>query len=131
MKICARAGILAFRCSCFLGWRLSRPRGGTPQKLDPTLPYQAKKSNPVTYDVDFGAVVTPPYHAEVLKIWLPIPQTDSVQEVTEGELSSFPQMVTPQLAVEKVYGNKFAYFEFKKPQGTRWFDINSRSKLGN
>jgi hypothetical protein len=28
-----------------------------PTNLDPTLPYQAVKSNPVTYDVDFSAVV--------------------------------------------------------------------------
>lgn len=88
-------------------------------KLDPNLPYQVKKSNPVTYDVDFAAVVTPPYHAEVLKIWLPIPQTDFAQEVTVGELSSFPMKVQPRIGVEKVYGNKFAYFEFKKPEGAQ------------
>ena len=94
-------------------------QAGASANLDPNLPYQAKKSNPVTYEVDFSAVVTPPYHAEVLKIWLPMPQSDSVQEVTEGELSSFPQKVRPQVGIEKVYGNKFAYFEFKHPAGAQ------------
>ena len=88
-------------------------------ELDPALPYQAAKSNSVTYEVDFSAVVTPPYHAEVLKVWLPMPQSDSVQEVTEGELSSFPQKVAPRIGIEKVYGNKFAYFEFKHPEGAQ------------
>src|SRR5262245_30480229 len=94
-------------------------RAGESVKLDPALPYQAKKLDPVTYDVDFSAVVTPPYHAEVLKIWLPMPQSDSAQEVTEGELSSFPQKVTPKIGIENVYGNKFAYFEFKHPEGAQ------------
>jgi hypothetical protein len=48
-------------------------RAAEPNKLDPGLPYQALKSNPVTYDVDFSAVVTPPYNGRVLKVWLPRP----------------------------------------------------------
>lgn len=44
---------------------------------DPALPYQCEKSNPVTYDVDFSVVVTAPYKTKVLKVWLPMPQTDS------------------------------------------------------
>src|SRR5205814_1033893 len=51
-------------------------------ELDPKLPYQMARGNPVTYDVDFSVVVTPPYHAKVLKVWLPLPQTDAGQEVT-------------------------------------------------
>jgi transglutaminase-like putative cysteine protease len=96
-------------------------RAAEPAKpaLDPNLPYQAKRSNPVTYDVDFSVVVTPPYHTKILKVWLPLPQSDAGQEVTEGELSSFPMEVTPRLASEKVYGNKFAYFEFDHPKGAQ------------
>jgi transglutaminase-like putative cysteine protease len=63
--------------------------------------------------------VTPPYKAEVLKVWLPMPQSDFGQEVTEGELSSFPTRVEPQVATEPEYGNKFAYFEFHKPEGAQ------------
>lgn len=87
--------------------------------LDPELPYTATRANPVTYDVDFSAVVTPPYKAKVLKVWLPLPQTDAGQEVTEGELSSFPMKVEPKIGTEKVFGNKFAYFEFHEPQGAQ------------
>jgi transglutaminase-like putative cysteine protease len=88
-------------------------------KLDPNLPYQAKKSNPVTYDVDFSVVVTPPYHSKVLKVWLPLPQSDAAQEVVEKELRSFPSKVEPRVGQEETYGNKFAYFEFQNPEGAQ------------
>jgi transglutaminase-like putative cysteine protease len=89
------------------------------EKLSPELPYQAARHNPVTYDVDFSVVVTPPYKAEVLKVWLPMPQSDFGQEVSEGELASFPIRLEPQVATEPEYGNKFAYFEFHKPEGAQ------------
>jgi len=88
-------------------------------KLDPKLPYQGRKSNPVTYDVDFSAVVTPPCHTKVLKVWLPMPQSDAAQEVKEKDLSSFPQKVQPKIGTEKTFGNKFAYFEFDHPEGAQ------------
>lgn len=96
-------------------------RAAEPAKpaLDVDLPYQAKRTNPVTYDVDFAAVVTPPYHAKVLKVWLPLPQTDAAQEVTEGDISTFPVKVTPKIGAEARYSNKFAYFEFDHPEGAQ------------
>jgi transglutaminase-like putative cysteine protease len=87
--------------------------------LTPDQPYQARRSNPVTYDVDFSVVVTPPYKAQTLKVWLPIPQSDFGQEVSDSQLSSFPIRLEPQIASEPVYGNKFAYFEFSKPEGAQ------------
>jgi transglutaminase-like putative cysteine protease len=89
------------------------------EPLSPELPYRATRTNPVTYEVDFSVVVTPPYKAEVLKVWLPIPQSDFSQEVSEGELASFPIRIEPQLTTEPEYGNKFAYFEFHKPEGAQ------------
>src|SRR5262245_47786810 len=68
-----------------------------PYELNPDLPYQAKRSDPVTYDVDFSVVVTPPYHAKVLKVWLPLPQSDAGQEVVEKELGSFPLKIEPKI----------------------------------
>ena len=79
---------------------------------DAGLPYLARRSDPVTHEVDFSVVVTPPYHTKVLKVWLPLPQSDAGQEISESELSTFPLEVTPQIAAEPVYGNRFAYFEF-------------------
>ncbi len=76
-------------------------------------------SDPVTYDVDFSAVVTAPYHAEVLKVWLPLPQTDDLQQVSNSDLTTFPEIVQPQIGIESTYGNKFAYFEFHKPRGAQ------------
>jgi transglutaminase-like putative cysteine protease len=73
----------------------------------------------VTYEVDFSAVVTPPYHTQVLKVWMPIPQTDSFQQISDSKLTTFPELVAPQIAIEPVYGNKFAYFEFQEPLGAQ------------
>jgi transglutaminase-like putative cysteine protease len=87
--------------------------------LDPAQPYTACKSDPVTYQVEFSAVVTPPYHARVLKVWMPIPQTDAAQEVSGSVFSTYPMKVEPKVGTEKVYGNKFAYFEFDHPEGAQ------------
>ena len=88
-------------------------------KLDPSLPYQAERRNPVSYEVDFSVVVTPPYKAKKLRVWLPIPITDEGQEVSKSKLSSFPLVVEPKVASEKAFGNTFAYFEFDSPQGAQ------------
>src|SRR5262249_17831442 len=93
--------------------------GAKPEKLDPDLPYQAKKTNPVTYEVDFSAIITAPYHTKVLKVWLPLPQPDPGLEVEEGNTSTFPMKVIPKVAKEAVFGNKFAHFEFDHPEGAQ------------
>jgi transglutaminase-like putative cysteine protease len=87
--------------------------------LSPEQPYQARKSNPVTYEVDFAVAVTAPYHTHVLNVWLPLATSDSAQEVEDGDITTFPMKVTPRISVEKKFGNKFAYFEFKEPQGAQ------------
>jgi len=81
--------------------------------------YQPTRSNPVVYDVDFYAIVTPPYKCKSLKVWLPIPQSDFGQEVTEGTFETFPAALIPQVSTEKTFGNKFAFFEFPNPQGAQ------------
>ncbi|HBL48532.1 MAG TPA: transglutaminase, partial [Planctomycetaceae bacterium] len=35
-----------------------------PSPLSPDTPYTAKKSAPVTHDVEFSVIVTPPYHCK-------------------------------------------------------------------
>ena len=97
----------------------STVRAAEPGRIDPDLPYQAMRSNPVTYEVDFSAVVTPPYKGKVLKVWLPMPQTDVGQEVTEISLDAFPVAVVPRIGAEKTFGNRFAYFEFHDVQGAQ------------
>jgi transglutaminase-like putative cysteine protease len=94
-------------------------RANAAESLDPALPYQAEKSSPVTYDVDLSIVVTPPYHTHMLKVWLPVPPTDAAQEATAPEYASFPADVKPQIDSEPLFGNRFAYFEFKDPQGAQ------------
>lgn len=93
--------------------------GAESGRIDPSLPYQASRTNAVTYDVDFSAVVTAPYQTKLLRVWLPIPQTDAGQELLESSLTTFPEPVTPQIGSEPLFGNKFAYFEFSAPQGAQ------------
>lgn len=87
--------------------------------LDPLQPYSAQRANPVTYEVDFSVVVTPPYKAKKLAVWLPVPPSNAAQEVTESRFSTFPMRVEPKLASEEKFGNRFAYFEFTRPQGAQ------------
>jgi len=93
--------------------------GGPAVKLDPALPLQGKKSEPVTYAVDFSVVVTAPYKTKTLKVWLPLPQSDVAQSIADRELSTFPMQVKPRIGTETVHGNQFAYFEFDKPEGAQ------------
>ena len=87
--------------------------------LDPRMPYQAKRSVPIQHQVDFSVVVTPPFHCKVLKVWLPIPQSSVAQEISGSRLTTFPLKVKPKIAIESVFGNKFAYFEFDHPHGAQ------------
>ena len=97
--------------------RADHPPAAEPPDSD--APYRAERSNPVTYDVDFSAVVTAPGKAKMLKVWLPLPPSNFSQQVTEGELSTFPMSVEPKIGIEGVFGNKFAYLEFAAPQGAQ------------
>ncbi len=86
---------------------------------DPKLPLQGTKSDPVTYEIDFSAVVTAPYHTKTLKVWLALPQSDVAQTIEGSTFSSFPMKVEPKIGQEKIHGNKFAYFEFDHPEGAQ------------
>jgi hypothetical protein len=98
-------------------------------KLDADLPYQAVKSAPVTYDVDFAAVVTPPAHTKLLKVWLPLPPSDGGQEVSAKDITTSPMKVAPRVGRENTYGNQFAYFEFHDPQGAQIIRHRFRIKV--
>jgi transglutaminase-like putative cysteine protease len=87
--------------------------------LDPMLPYQARQLDPVTYQVDMRAVITAPSGTRLLRVWVPIPPTDSAQTVENDQFEAFPDSVTPSIGTEPVFGNQFAYFEFKTPQGAQ------------
>jgi transglutaminase-like putative cysteine protease len=86
---------------------------------DPELPYQAERRDPVTYDVDLGAVVTPPSGAKVLRIWMPVPPSDGAQRVEGTAFETWPENVEPKIAAEPLFGNRFAYFEFREPKGAQ------------
>lgn len=100
-------------------------------KLTPNAPYRAAKQEPVTHSVEFSIVVTPPYHCKVLKVWVPVPQTDVAQEIQESQFSTFPSDLKPQINTEPVYGNRFAYFEFPDPHGAQIITHRFKAKVWN
>lgn len=98
----------------------STPAGGTANSsLDPNTAYRAERSNPVTHQVDFSVIVTPPYGCKRLRVWLPLAPSDAAQEVGPSAFDTFPEDVEPEIDGEPTYGNRFAYFEFENPQGAQ------------
>lgn len=97
--------------------------------LNPAQPYSAVKSNPVTYDTELLVTVTAPYKTKSLKVWLPIPPSDSGQELLSSEVTTFPERVPPAIAAEPLFGNRFAYFEFINPQGAQVIRHKLRIKV--
>ena len=84
-----------------------------------------------SYEVDYRIVVTAPYKTKTLKVWLPLPQTDKAQKITNVKLNTFPQVVEPQINLEKKFGNKFAYFEFKNPKGAQIITFQFVAQVGD
>lgn len=113
--------------SLFFGWSVvlgiaqaqQLSQNGASAIPDPGQPYRADRSNSVSYAADCSIIVTPPYKAKVLKVWIPMPPSNGGQIVQDSEFSTFPMEVKPQIGSEKTYGNQFAYFEFKDPQGAQ------------
>lgn len=98
-------------------------------KLEVEFPCQAERSNPVTHEVDFSVVITPPYHCETLRVWLPLPPSDDTQEISGSKLSTFPMRAEPQIAQEPIFGNRFAHFVFRKPEGAQIIRHRFRAKV--
>lgn len=97
--------------------------------LDPSSPSQARRVDPVTYDIDYSVIVTAPADTRILKVWLPLPQSGAGQEIEPGELTTFPHKVAPRVGTETVYGNRFAYFEFDRPDGAQIVRHRFRAKI--
>lgn len=86
---------------------------------DVNQPYSAERSNSVVWDGELVVTVTAPYKTKLLRVWIPIPPSDDVQEIQRSDLSTFPLDVKPQINTERVFGNRFAYFEFPDPLGAQ------------
>lgn len=89
------------------------------EALDPRAPYAGELTAPVSYEIDFRAVVTPPHDTRVLEVWMPIPPDDGVQSLTSSAFETWPMDVAPVVSSEPVYGNRFAYFRFVNPKGAQ------------
>ena len=77
----------------------------------------AVPSRPVVWDGELVLTVTAPAQTKLLRVWVPIPPSDTVQDVQLTDLTTFPADVKPQFGTEEVFGNTFAYFEFPNPLG--------------
>lgn len=102
-----------------------------PETVTSTQPTTAKLSELIQYEIDFSVIVTPPYHCQVLKVWLPIASSDGVQEVGASSFSTRPMQVEPKIAAEATYGNKFAYFEFHQPKGAQIIRHQFKAKVSH
>ena len=118
--------VLSVVCLCLLA---SSAFAAEPLLLDPHQPYSAERRNPVTYDAELVVTVTAPHKTRLLKVWLPIPPSDHGQEVSNSELTTFPDVVRPKINAEPLYGNRFAYFEFPNPQGAQVIRHQFRVKV--
>lgn len=87
------------------------------EPLAPSQPYSARQVSPVSHSAELVVTITAPYKTRLLRVWVPVPQSDSTQTVQRSEFSTFPENIEPQIATEPLFGNKFAYFEFPNPQG--------------
>ncbi len=95
----------------------SRSRVQAGDVLDVNQSCSAEKSNPVVWDGELVFSLTAPYQTKLLRVWVPIPPTDSIQNVLLTDFTTFPVAVEPQSGTEEVFGNTFAYFEFPNPLG--------------
>jgi hypothetical protein len=95
------------------------PCVGEVAEPDAGRPYAATKTQPVSYDIDFRVIITAPSGTKTLKIWVPIAQDDEGQKVGAGNWSVFPGDVKPSFHTERVFGNRFAFFEIQSPQGAQ------------
>lgn len=94
-------------------------RASAGDSVDVNQPYSAEQSNPVTWDGELVFAITAPYKTKLLRIWIPIPQSDAAQTLEQSEFNTFPADIRPSLNSETVFGNRFAYFEFPNPLGAQ------------
>lgn len=67
-----------------------------------------------TFEVEYvGKVSEIPAGTKKLRVWMPVPETTSVQEIRNLSFSK-----EPKLATEPKYGNRIAYWEIENPGAT-------------
>ena len=69
------------------------------------------------FDVDFRVAITAPDKTRQLRVWLPLPPSTDGQIIRNRNLRTFPRERSPEIAVEPLFGNTFAYFEIDAPKG--------------
>ena len=87
------------------------------QRVGPTPESGPTKGTHAKFNVDFRIAITAPAKTRRLRVWLPLPPSTDSQIISNRSLRTFPRERTPEIAVEPVFGNTFAYFEFDSPDG--------------
>jgi transglutaminase-like putative cysteine protease len=85
--------------------------------INVSQPYSAELSNPVEWDGELIFTITAPYKTKLLRVWIPVPPSDVVQQVRSTEFFTYPVDIKPRIETEATFGNTFAYFEFPNPLG--------------
>ncbi len=102
---------------CLLAFIVQAKSVDAGDEIDVDQSNTASLSKPVIWDGELVFAITAPYKTQLLRVWVPIPPTDHVQEVRLTEFATFPVDAKPQIGTEPLFGNRFAYFEFANPLG--------------
>ena len=116
MNLHYRKKLSLFVCCSLVSCVVSR---ANELELNPNVDCQAMRGEPVTYEYDYRVIVTPPYHTKKLRVWLPIPPSNEVQQYELLSSETFPLSAQPEMGTEPKFGNQFAYFEFDDPKGAQ------------
>ncbi|MFK8114613.1 MAG: transglutaminase-like domain-containing protein [Rubripirellula sp.] len=99
------------------------------EELSPAASITGSKSMQATYEVDFRVAVTAPTGTKKLRVWMPLPNSDACQQISDRQIETHPRLVEPKIATEAEYGNTFAYFEFDSPSGAQLITHRFKAQL--
>jgi transglutaminase-like putative cysteine protease len=116
---CGRMILVSCSLFCLAAVGAAEPTPSSATGLSPAQPPGARQSLATTYDVDFRVAVIAPANTKKLRVWLPLPTSNTCQQVFDRKLETFPRPQAPSIAIEPVFGNTFAYFEFDSPDGAQ------------
>lgn len=115
--------------ACLLVFPVAQAVAETASELSVDTPSRGETSREANFNVDFRVVITPPKDTKKLRVWLPLPPSNSVQQVSDRHLETFPRNVKPSIEVEPMFGNTFAFFEFDSPSGPQLIEHTFKAQV--
>jgi transglutaminase-like putative cysteine protease len=87
--------------------------GSDPAIPSADQPYGGNSSSPINYHIEFDYVFTAPFGTRLARVWIPVPQSNARQSVSNFKVTPAPT----SFGREPIYGNRFAYLEYPNPIG--------------